>query len=143
MTLRRAIVLGYLTFAGVTVGTFLGSHGGWAGDVDPYIATIASPEAKNVHAPGMVFNKWKIDYNRESWVVRIFMLVNGPAYALALLAYKGLRMVPPFDDLFPFGISYPSYQLALALLFGAAQWYLIGTALERWRKRTRPRITAS
>lgn len=131
MTWRRTLLVAYSAFAFLSAVAFVSNHGGWAGDVDPYVATIVNPEAKAVHAPGLVFNTWKTNYEDESWLVRVFMIVNGPAYALALLTYKALRLVPPFDDFFPLGLSYPSYQIALLLLFGAAQWYLVGILLER------------
>lgn len=132
MTWKRTFVVVYVIFACLGARVFIMNHGGWTGDVDPYVATIANPEAKAVYAPGMVFNRWRTDYDHEPWLVRIFMMVNGPAYAVALLTYKALRIVPPFDGFFPFGISYPSYQLTLLLLFGLAQWYLVGALVEGW-----------
>lgn len=143
MTLSRAFVMGYVIFACVAVATFVVAHDGWTGDADPYAASIVNPEAKNVHAPRLVFNKWKIDYDHEPLVLKAFLIVNGPAYALALLSYKVLRLLPPFDDLFPLGVSYPSYQLGLMLLLGFGQWYVVGTLLDRWKRGKRGTVHSS
>ena len=110
-------------------------HGGLTGDVDPYVTTIANSEAKNVHAPGLLFNTWKFSYGREPWLLRMFLISNSPAYALALLTYKAAELIPPFGDPFPFGISYPSYPFALMLVYGLGQWFLVGLVVEKWRQR--------
>lgn len=135
LTARRACIAFYLLWVLTALTALVMAHGGFAGDVDPYVAAIADPEAKNAHAPGMLFNRWRISYDQESWIVRLFFIANTPAYILALLVYKMLGVFPAFQDLFPFGISYPSYPFALMFVFGFVQWLAVGTLIDKWLAR--------
>jgi hypothetical protein len=135
LTAQRACIAVYLLWVLTALTALVMAHGGLAGDVDPYVASIANPEAKNAHAPGVLFNRWKISYDQEPWIVRLLFITNAPAYALALLLYKILGVFPPFQELFPFGISYPSYPFVLMLALGFVQWMAVGALIDKWRTR--------
>jgi hypothetical protein len=114
---------------------FVGEHGGLAGDASP-----SGPGTDTVSAPAdkglVIFNRWQFDGERESLLTRAFLILNiaGFAGARIILATIG-AMMGEFRSTYPFGLSYASYTLALALPLSLLIWYVIGRGLDFVRQR--------
>lgn len=130
----------YILLACLACAALLAAHGGWKGDVDPYIWHMASAQDRAVHAPGMLFNRWRITHDSEPLLYRVFLAVNAPAHLAALGTYRLLENCEAFRGMYPFGLSYPTYQLCLLLVFGLLQWYATGAAIDGLNSR---RVRAS
>ena len=139
MSTSSILVRVYAVCALIAIITFLSAHGGAGGDFDRELINTDDPHSKNPHAPTLIFNRWQMrQFNSEPMIYQFFILLLTPANLAARLIYKALKVLPEFDDPFPFGLSYPTYIMLLLLAFGGVQWYLIGLLFDRllrkWKK---------
>lgn len=126
MTKPQICILIYVVWACIALGSFVAAHGGFAGDFDRQLINTSDPHSKNVHAASLAFNRWQIHFASEPVAYRVFVAAHAPADVVGRLVFKALQVAPAFQDPFPLGLSFPSYSILLMLVFGVAQWYLIG-----------------
>lgn len=115
---------------------FVNAHG-VRGDVDlvgPGNDTVSSPADKGL----LFFNRWKFEGDQESLLTHVFLTVNAPGFGLAKLVLAALNVFTgEFRGTYPFGLSYASYTLMLAIPLSLLQWFAIGLGLDLVRRRIR------
>ena len=112
---------------------FVVAHGGAKGDAIWIVGgtdTVSEPADKGL----VFFNRWNFDGNGESAVTKTFLIVNLVPFFVAKLT---LGFASSFWEQFqspqPFGISYGTYTLLLAIPLSLLQWFGIGLIVDRLR----------
>lgn len=137
MKLRHLLpILNTLYFAIVLVA-FVKNHGGIDGDYrrDGEFTTDAPTE------PGdrgfVLFNRWQFSVDRETALSKSFVCVNISGFGAARAVLWVLAiLLEEFRAMYPFGLSFSSYCLLLALPLSLLQWFGIGIILDRFRCRS-------
>jgi len=142
--MRRARLLlpaANLVFFAIVSIAYVHQHGGVNGDYD--LSMFGGDTVDDWGDAGMVFfNRWQMTSD-ESVLTDSFLILNLPAFMISsrLISTIGL-IIDEFQSAFPFGVSYYSYLLTLALPFSLLQWFGTGLLFEFVRKRlptVRPR----
>ncbi len=117
----------------VVAAAYIATHGGWKGDAEPYVAYAVGGPADL----GLVFfNRWT--FSDAASPLTYFMSLNLPSFVVAMLVLRILGAVSQqFQGPQPFGLSYGSYSLILALALSVLQWFGVGVILDRVRERAR------
>ena len=131
MRLRLIFVLGHVILLAIAGTWYVSDHGGAGGD---YVSVDSGNDVATDPADlgRVLFNRWRIDPQNESWLVRLFLYLNVPSLAVAKLVMSSVDMLwPEMRVGFPFGLSYASYIAILGGVLSFAQWYLLGRFSER------------
>ena len=155
VTARNLLLTLYVVAGVLTITVFLKPYGGWHGNVDDEDIAQMISSYDTVNPEYVFFNRWLVPMRSSpeeyyNWLERklilIFFFSNLPAFTLAVLIDKGLfylsysSLYPTFAvPKFPLGLSTDSYFLISFSIWGAVQWFLIGTLIDKWRERRRKR----
>lgn len=132
---RVTLIIWFTSFS-FAMGTFLGAHGGFKGEIH-YIFEYDyhAGEEENI-----LFNRWYMEARYKSILhfvrssyeprgVRFFVAINIPAYYAGKVLYGILQILPQFRQKTPFGYSALSYHVLFMLLISPIQWFLLGKLL--------------
>jgi len=134
MRYRRMLPLINGALLVLVAAVFLSSHGGLKGDSNlPWLDDSVS-EPENIGP--ILFNHWRIDTHRESVLVRGFVWINVAAFYLSDLIIEPMtRISRQFRTMYPYGISFATYNVLLGLSLSFLQWYLVGILIDKMRKK--------
>lgn len=125
----------------VVAGLYVSSHGGIGGDYE-FIGVGNDVVADKADVGQVLFNRWRLEPEREPVLVQLFMYLNLPSFTVAKLVILLLGyLIDEMDQTFPFGLSYSSYVVVLGAALSFALWYWVGRLAEQFRGRQRPPVT--
>jgi hypothetical protein len=131
MRLQVIFVLGHVILLAIAGALYVSDHGGAGGD---YVSVDSGNDVATDPADlgRVLFNRWRLDPQKESWLVQLFLCLNVPSLAAAKLVVSSVDMLwPEMRVGFPFGLSYASYIAVLGGVLSFAQWYWLGRFSER------------
>jgi hypothetical protein len=110
---------------------FLYQHNGWNGDDHSKEEGISDTPKGG----GVVFNNWRLRPDQELFP-KAFIVINIPAFAAGRILFRSLGwIIEEFEQPCPLGLSSASYTIMVGFLLSLAQWYGIGLACEKLRKK--------
>ena len=151
VTARKLLLALYIVAGVGGICGLLYPYGGWHGNVDDEDIELEIAGYDVEIAGYLFFNRWRLppDWGTHGeplvdTFVFCFFVANFPAWIMAVLIDKGLFYLsctciyPTFAvPKFPLGLSGESYFLISFSIWGAVQWFLIGTLIDKWRGRRR------